>query len=66
MTFKPKPILHFEDVMEDNGWTFILVKACGFYNLGFHCIDVVVASCKHILHPFYIGVILKDSNKCCV
>ncbi len=26
----------------------------------------VNVSCKHIFHPFCIGVMLKDSNKCCV
>jgi hypothetical protein len=66
MTFKPKPIVHFEDLLEDSGRTFIIVKPCGFCNQGFHCMDVAVTSCKHTFHPFYLGVMLKESNKCCV
>jgi hypothetical protein len=29
---KLKPILHFDDVMENNGRSFIVVKPCGFSN----------------------------------
>jgi hypothetical protein len=28
--------------------------------------DVIITSCKHIFHPFYLGAMLKESNKCCV
>jgi hypothetical protein len=66
MTFKPKPIMHFEEHVDDNGRIFIIVKPCGFCNNGFHCMDVVVASCKHTFHLFCLSVMLKDSNKCCV
>jgi hypothetical protein len=30
--FRLKPILHFDDVMENNGRSFIVVKPCGFCN----------------------------------
>ncbi len=66
MAFKPKPIVHFEETLEDSGRTFIIVKPCGFCNQGFHCMHVVVTSCKHTFHPFCLGVMLKESNKCCV
>jgi hypothetical protein len=59
MTFKPKPIMHFEKSVDDNGRTFIIVKPCGFCNNGSHCMDVVVVSCKHTFHPFCLGVMLK-------
>ncbi len=59
MTFKPKPIMHFEKFVDDNGKTLIIVKPCGFCNNGFHCMDVVVASCKHTFHPCILGVMLK-------
>jgi hypothetical protein len=28
--------------------------------------DVVVTSYKHIFHPFYLGLMLKESKKCYV
>ncbi len=66
MAFKPKPNLHFKDVLEDSSKTFVIVKPCGFCNQGFHCMDVAITSCKHTFHPFYLGAMLKESNKCCV
>jgi hypothetical protein len=59
MTFKPKPIMHFEESMDDNGKIFITVKPCGFCNIRFHCMDVAIASYKHTFHPFCLGVMLK-------
>ncbi len=55
MAFKPKPNLHFEDALEDNGKTFVIVKPCGFCNQGFHCMDVAITSCKRTFHPFCLG-----------
>jgi hypothetical protein len=67
MTFKPKPILQFEEpVDEENERIVIIVKPCGFYNHAFHYMDVVVTPCKHTFHPFCLGVILKESSKCIV
>ncbi len=66
MIFKPKPILHFEETAKKNGRAFIIVKSCGFCNEGFHCMDVVVTSYRHTFHPFCLGAMLKDSNKCYV
>jgi hypothetical protein len=66
MAFEPKPIVHFAEPLEDSGRTFVIVKPCGFCNQGFHCIHVDVISCKHTFHPFCLGVMLKESNKCCV
>jgi hypothetical protein len=28
--------------------------------------DVAVISCKHMFHPFCLGAMLKQSNKCCI
>jgi hypothetical protein len=64
MAFKPKPNLHFKDALKDNNNTFIFVKPCGFCNQGFHCMDVVITSCKHTFHLFCLGAMLKESNKC--
>jgi hypothetical protein len=61
MAFKPKPIVHFEELLKDSGRTFIIVKPCGFYNQGFHCMEVAVTSCEHTFHPFYLGVMLKEN-----
>jgi hypothetical protein len=62
MTFKPKPILQFEEfVDQENGRTVIFVKPCGFYNHTFHCMDVVVTPCKHTFHHFCLGVMLRES-----
>jgi hypothetical protein len=52
MIFKLKPIVHYKDIMEDGGRSFAIVKPCGYCNQGFHCMDVVVTSCKHTFHPF--------------
>ncbi len=65
MAFEPKPIVHFEEPLEDSGRIFVIVKPCGFCNQGFHCMDVVIFY-KHIFHPLYLGVMLKASNKCYV
>jgi hypothetical protein len=62
--FRLKPILHFDDVMENNGRSFIVVKPCGF--LIKTSIVWMLLSCKHTFHPFYLGAMLKSSNKCCV
>jgi hypothetical protein len=67
MTFKPKPILQFEEPMdEENRKVVIIVKPCGLCNHTFHCMDVVVTPCKHTFHPFCLGVMLKKSSKCIV
>jgi hypothetical protein len=52
MIFKPKPIVHSKNTMEDGGRNFAVVKPCGYCNQGFHCMDVVVTSYKHTFHPF--------------
>jgi hypothetical protein len=46
--------------------TYILVKPYGFCNRGYHCHDIVVASCKHTFHPFCLGELLRVNNKCFV
>jgi hypothetical protein len=66
MIFKPKPILHYEETTKENGRAFIIVKPYGFCNERFHYIDVVVTSCIHTFHPFFLGAMLKYSNKCYV
>jgi hypothetical protein len=66
MTFKPKPIMHIDEPQEDSGRTFVIMKPCGICNQGFHCMGVVITFCKHTFHPFCLGVMLKESNKCCV
>jgi hypothetical protein len=66
MIFKPKPIMNSEKIVEENGRAFIIIKPYGFCNEGFHCMDVVVTSCKHTFHPLCLGAMLKDSNKWCM
>jgi hypothetical protein len=66
MDFKLKPNLHFEDVLEDSGKTFVIVKPCEFCNHGFHSMDVAIKSCIHTFYPFCLGAMLKESNKCYV
>jgi hypothetical protein len=66
MAFKPKPIVHFEEPSKDSGRTFVIMKPCRFCNQGFHYMDVAITFCKHTFHPFCLGVVLKESNKCCV
>jgi hypothetical protein len=66
MIFKHKPILHSKETTKENGRAFIIVKPCGFCNERFHCMDVVITSCIHTFHPFFLGSMLKDSNKCYV
>jgi hypothetical protein len=66
MTFKPKLIMHTNEPQEDSGRPFVIMKPCGICNQGFHCMDVVVTSCKHTFHPFCLSVMIKESNRCCV
>jgi hypothetical protein len=64
MVFKLMPILHSDKPFEESGRVFIIFKTCGYCNHGFHCIDVVVTTCKHTFHPFCLDAMLKDFNKC--
>jgi hypothetical protein len=60
MTFKPKPILQFEEFGDqENGRIVIIMKPCGFYNPTLHCMDVVVTPCKHTFYHYCLGVMLK-------
>jgi hypothetical protein len=34
------------------------MKVCGFCAQGFHCLDVVITSCKHTFHPFCLIEVL--------
>ncbi len=64
-SFWPKPILH--PLCPVNVETpIILVKPCGFCKAWYNSYDKVVTSCKHTYHPFYLGELLKNDNKCCV
>lgn len=65
MSFWPKPIIHPERPSADET-TVIILRPCGFCNGSFHCYDIVVTSCKHTFHPFCLGAMLADSQKCCV
>jgi hypothetical protein len=49
----------------DSDPNFIIVlKPCGFCKNWYKFYDVTLTSCKHTYHPFYLGEMLKDDNKC--
>jgi hypothetical protein len=52
-------------MLNNKSKTYILVKPCGFCNRGYHCHDIAI-TCKHTLHPFCLGELLKVNNKCFV
>ncbi len=53
------------EVNSDNS-TYLQIKACGFFGRGYHCHGIVVMSCKHTFHPFFLSKVLWDNNICCV
>jgi hypothetical protein len=67
MCFWPKPIMHPTKPINDaSARMFIIIKPCGFCNQSFQCHDIIVINYKHTFHLFFLGAMLKDSNKCYV
>jgi hypothetical protein len=58
----PKPCLHPHKVEEAAG-PFVL-EPCAFYNRWYNSYDVVMASCRHFYHPFYITKLAESQNSC--
>jgi hypothetical protein len=65
-SFWPKPIIHPNAHVNFDSPTFLVIKRCGFCLQGFHCNDIVVISCKHMHHPFWLGELVKVTNKCSI
>jgi hypothetical protein len=58
----PKPCLHPHEVEEAAG-PFVL-EPCAFCNRWYNSYDVVMASCRHFYHPFYITKLAESQNSC--
>ncbi len=65
-SFWPKPIIHPNAHVNYDNPTFLVIKPCGFCLQGFHYNDIVVTSYKHMYHPFYLGELIRVSNKCSI
>jgi hypothetical protein len=51
MSFKPKPIMHYEKDVEESERAFVIVKPCGFCNQGFHYMMLLLLHAnKHFTH----------------
>ena len=60
----PKPVLNPSSPrLVDLPWQ-IDVSACAFCGRWYSCMDVVVAPCMHMFHPFCIAELARHSNKC--
>jgi hypothetical protein len=44
----------------------VVIKPCGYCKMGFQNFDVVLMSCKHAFHPFYLCVMMKVGSSCFV
>ena len=60
----PKPVLHPSSPSSLDLPLQIDVTACAFCRRGYSCMDVVVAPCMHMFHPFCIAEVARHSNKC--
>ena len=60
----PKPCLHLE-VPEDGVGVFEL-EACSFCNRWYTAFDIVMASCKHLYHPFCVAKLVETQNSCVI
>jgi hypothetical protein len=61
--FWPRPILHPDKQLKEDGRNIIITKLCGYYNQWCYCVDIVITSCKHTFHPFCLVAMLENSNK---
>jgi hypothetical protein len=64
MCFQPLPIVHLDKPTHDGGKNVIVIKPCGYCNQNYHCVDIVITSCKHTFHPFCFEAMLQNYNKC--
>ena len=60
----PKPVLHPSSPSALDLPLQIDVTACAFCSRWYSCMDVVVAPCMHMFHPFCIAEVARHSNKC--
>ncbi len=65
-SFWPKPILHPNVEENSDRLIYIQIKPCEFCARGFHCNDIVVTSCRHTSHLFYLSKMLRDNNSCSI
>jgi hypothetical protein len=66
MCFQTLPILDLDKPLDDGGKNVIIIKPYGYYNQWYHCANITITSCKHTFHPFYIGAMLYNFNKCVI
>lgn len=67
VSFWPKPLLHSCTTTESENANFnLVVKPCGFCNRSYHYNDIVVTSCEHTYHPFFLAKIILNNNKCLI
>ncbi len=56
--------MHPKKPKSDGGINVVVIKPCGYCNQNYHCVDIVITSYKHTFHPFCLGAMLHNSNKC--
>jgi uncharacterized CHY-type Zn-finger protein len=59
----PKPIVHPKKPADGGERNFIVINSCRYCNQWYHCYEVV-SNYKHTFHPWCLGAMLKDTNKC--
>ncbi len=65
ISFWVKPFLHpnaHPSYLEVN--VVILVTICSLCKRGFNFFDIVMGSCKHVYHPFYLAEVIRRIDKC--
>ena len=60
-SFSPTLIQRPKD-LENN--SLVYIENCPLCGEGFHCNDIVVSSCGHTYHPFYMSSHSSKSNRC--
>jgi hypothetical protein len=66
MCFQLLPTLHLDKPTNDGGKNIIIIKPYDYYNKWYNCVHIVITSYKHTLHPFCLGAMLQNYNKCVV
>ena len=62
-SFSPTPIERPKDCKKHS---LVYIEDCPLCGQGFHCNDIIVASCGHTYHPFCMNIHSSKSNKCIV
>ena len=57
----PRPVVHAQGSGDD---TLLELQPCSFCNRCFSSYVIVVASCRHMYHPFCIASLCGKENKC--